>query len=93
MRTIRRTRAFKRDYRREKRGQYRQTIDEDLRRALELLVDDEIMPERYQDHSMRGDRGRERNCHIRPDLVLVYRKPNPDDLELVRLGSHNELRI
>ena len=93
MRTIRRTRAFKRDYRREKRSQYRQTLDAELQRVLELLVNDETMPEQYQDHSMRGDRGRERNCHIRPDLVLIYRKPNATNLDLVRLGSHSELGI
>ena len=30
-------------------------------------------------------------CHIRPDLILIYRKPDADRLELVRLGSHSEL--
>src|SRR5271169_4964771 len=29
--------------------------------------------------------------HIRPDLVLIYRKPDDESLELVRLGSHGEL--
>ncbi len=84
MRTIRRTRAFKRNYRREKRGQYRRTLDQDLPRALELLSNDEALPEQYQDHPMRGDRARERNCHIRPDLVLIYRKPNATDLSVCR---------
>ena len=42
---------------------------------------------------MRGDRGWERNCHIRPDLILIYRKPNATDLDLIRLGSHSELGI
>ncbi len=93
MRTIRRTGAFKRDYRREKRANYRQTLDQDLERVLLLLVADEPIPERYHDHPMRGNRGLERNCHIHPDLVLLYRKPNQTDLELVRLGSHSELGI
>ena len=93
MRTIRRTGAFKRDYRREKRGQYRQTLDEDLERVLLLLVADEPIPERYHDHRMRGNRGSERNCHIHPDLVLLYRKPDENYLDLVRLGSHSELGI
>ena len=93
MRTIRRTRGFKRDFRREKRGQYGRTLDQDLVRIVELLVNDELIPEQYQDHPMRGDRGRERNCHIHPDLVLIYRKPNDTGLELVRLGSHSELGI
>lgn len=34
-----------------------------------------------------------RDCHIRPDLVLIYRKPDEGTLELVRLGSHSELGL
>ena len=93
MRTIRRTNVFKRDYGREKRGQYRQTLDAELQRVLELLIVDATMPERYHDHPMRGNRVRERNCHIRPDLILLYRKPDTEHLDLIRLGSHSELGI
>ena len=32
-----------------------------------------------------------RDCHIKPDLLLIYRKPDARSLELVRLGSHSEL--
>lgn len=32
-----------------------------------------------------------RDCHIKPDLVLIYRKPDADTLELIRLGSHSTL--
>ena len=32
-----------------------------------------------------------RDCHIKPDLVLLYRKPDDAVLQLVRLGSHSEL--
>jgi mRNA interferase YafQ len=32
-----------------------------------------------------------RDCRIRPDLVLIYRKPSAETLELVRLGSHTDL--
>jgi mRNA interferase YafQ len=35
----------------------------------------------------------QRGCHIRPDLVLIYRKPDDASLELVRLGSHSELTL
>jgi addiction module RelE/StbE family toxin len=33
------------------------------------------------------------DCHISPDLVLIYRKPDDDSLELVRLGSRSELGL
>ena len=35
--------------------------------------------------------GRFRDCHVKPDLVLIYEKPDDDTLRLVRLGSHSEL--
>ncbi|MDJ1226006.1 type II toxin-antitoxin system mRNA interferase toxin, RelE/StbE family [Escherichia coli] len=30
-------------------------------------------------------------CHIKPDLLLIYRKSDADTLRLARLGSHSEL--
>jgi addiction module RelE/StbE family toxin len=32
-----------------------------------------------------------RECHIKPDLLLIYKKPNPNVLRLARLGSHSDL--
>ena len=34
-----------------------------------------------------------RDCHIKPDLVLIYSKPDNQTLRLVRLGSHVELEL
>ncbi|MCG6138919.1 MAG: type II toxin-antitoxin system YafQ family toxin [Nostoc sp. LLA-1] len=34
-----------------------------------------------------------RDCHIRPDLVLIYKKIGDDRLLLARLGSHSELNL
>ena len=93
MRTIRRTRTFRQDYRRENRGQHRETFDADLAQALELLAADLTLPERFQDHPMLRTRGRQRNCHVRPDLVLIYSKQSPEYLDLIRLGSHSQLGI
>jgi mRNA interferase YafQ len=31
------------------------------------------------------------SAHLRPDLLLIYRKPDAEVLQLVRLGSHSEL--
>ena len=91
MRKINHSRAFRRDYGREKRGQHGRNLDEQLDAALQLLAYDQPLPPRYRDHPMRGNRAGERNCHIRPDLVLIYTKPNPTDLNLIRLASHNDL--
>ena len=93
MRTIKRTGAFKRDYKRERKGQHRETLDQDLLTVVALLGGDETLPERNHDHALSGDWKDHRDCHIKPDLILIYRKPDDVWLELVRLGSHSELGL
>jgi len=93
MRTIRRTSAFKRDYKREKRGRHGKTLDDDLSKVVAILVANNVLPWRYRDHALVGDWSDHRDCHIRPDLILIYRKPDVEHLDLVRLGSHSELGL
>jgi mRNA interferase YafQ len=91
VRTIKRTSRFKKDYKREAKGRHRNTLDDDLRAVLTLLIADAPLPENLRDHTLSGDWADHRDCHIKPDLLLIYRKPDNDNLELVRLGSHSEL--
>lgn len=91
MRRIERTGAFRRDFKREKRGRHRSELEAMLSFAVSLLAEDKLLPERNRDHVLAGDWNDHRECHIKPDLLLIYRKPDPDVLQLVRLGSHNEL--
>ena len=93
MRTISYSHRFKRDYRREKSAVLGKKLDDLLREALELLVVDMALPARFVDHALTGEWKDHRDCHIRPDLILIYRKPTDDSLELVRLGSHSELGL
>ena len=93
MRTIERTSRFKRDYRREKSGLHGKTIDALLLAALDLLVVDTVLPRRYFDHRLSGDWEGFRDCHIKPDLVLIYEKPDAEILRLVRIGSHSEIGL
>jgi hypothetical protein len=37
--------------------------------------------------------GKEMKMILKPDLVLIYQKPDDETLRLVRLGSHSELGI
>lgn len=91
MRTIERTGKFKDDYKRVLKGRHRTTMDDDLRAVLTLLVNDQPLPARYKDHPLSSNWKGHRDCHIHPDLVLIYRKPDTETLQLVRLGSHSEL--
>jgi mRNA interferase YafQ len=91
MREIERTTKFKRDYRREARGQHRTTLDASLAAVLVPLANDEALAERYREHPLTGESAGFRDCHVKPDLVLIYEKPDDETLPLVRLGSHSEL--
>ncbi len=86
MRTVKYTNRFKRDYRREKSGQLGKKLDALLTGDVDLLAADTALPHRNVDHALTGEWVDHRDCHIRPDLVLIYRKPDGDTLELVRLG-------
>ena len=93
MRTIERTNQLKRDYKRELKGQHRATLEDDFRQVVGVLVSDQLLPERYHDHALTGNWKEFRDCHIKPDLVLIYQKPDDDRLVLARLGSHSELGL
>ena len=85
--------AFRRDYRREKSGRHGKRLDAELLETVTMLANDEPLPRRYFDHPLGGEWSDHRDCHIRPDLILIYRKPDDASLELVRLGSHSELGL
>jgi mRNA interferase YafQ len=55
MRTIERSTAFKRDYKRETKGQHRKTLNGDLAHVLTLLADDKPLEARYRDHDLSGN--------------------------------------
>ena len=42
---------------------------------------------------MKGEYNDCRDRYLRPDLVLVYRKRDPDVLELIRVATHAQLAI
>ena len=91
MRRIERTNAFLRDFKREKRGHHRRDLEAVLTVAVSLLADDTPLPERNRDHALGGDWRDHRECHLKPDLLLIDRKPDTDVLQLVGLGLHSEL--
>ncbi len=91
MRTISRTAKFKKDYRRETKGQHRATLDADLLAAISFLAKDQTLPERFHDHPLTGEYTNHRECHLKPDLLLIYKKPDEQTLRLVRIGSHSEV--
>ena len=88
MRKIEKATKFKADYKREIRTDA--ALMDLLKPILESLVNDQPLLEKYRDHGLNGRWKGYRDCHVKPDLVLIYKK-HQDLLSLVRLGSHAEL--
>ena len=49
-----------------------------------------ILDAKYVDHALIGNWHGFRDCHIKPDLVLIYRI-NETYLQLARIGTHNDV--
>lgn len=68
-------------------------LDRDLLALVKQLAADKSLSKKHCDHSLTGEWKDHRDCHIRPDLILIYRKSTSKILELVRLGSHSQLGL
>jgi mRNA interferase YafQ len=88
--TIDRSSGFKRDYRREFKT-YGKSLDGLLTGVLALLLADVPLPVNCKDHKLTGEWEGCREYHVKPDLLLIYEKPDEETLKLVRLASHMEL--
>jgi len=82
-----RTSSFKKDY--------KKLSNDDkkiLKEVVTLLANGEVLDKVYKDHSLIGNYLGCRECHLKPDLSLIYRINNDVlELALTRLGSHSKL--
>jgi mRNA interferase YafQ len=88
MRTIDRSTRFKRDYKRESRAGIGRPSMPIFCLSWRALATDTPLDPKYRDHDLSGDWAGYRDCHVKPDLVLIYAKPDDETLRL-RLGSHS----
>ena len=78
---------FRTDLNRVRRsGRYR---PKDVLDIIAKPANDEPLAERYRDHALGGWKDF-RDGHIKPDLMLIYLKPDDRIVQLVRIGSHSE---
>ncbi len=93
MRTIKRSTRFKKDFKRINANPINaKALDDRLNTALTLLSMDQPLPESFKDHDLIGNWIDFRECHLRPDLLLIYRLTRDGaTLQLARIGSHSEL--
>lgn len=90
-REIERSTAFRRDLKRVLSSPRHRDLSEELEAVLSALLEDRALPDANRDHSLSGDYAGYRECHIKPDLLLIYKKVGLETLRLARLGSHSEL--
>lgn len=65
-----------------------------LRDVLVMLLDSQMLPEKYRDHKLTGNFKGCRECHIEPNWLLIYEiDDNNLILKSIRTGSHNQLRL
>ena len=55
MRKIEPTTQFKRDYKREKKGKYREILETTFTDILKLLANDKPLPEKHRDHALSNN--------------------------------------
>ena len=88
MREIIQTTQFKKDFKKvASSGRYQK---KDVLNIVESLLDGRPLPSRVRDHALMNDWKDYRECHIKPDLLLIYKRTK-QHLILVRLGSHSDL--
>jgi mRNA interferase YafQ len=87
--TIVRSNRFLKDLRlAKKRGLDLSSLEE----VVNKLANQEKLDEKYHDHPLSGDYSDFRECHIKPDWLLVYTIDDEElELFLIRTGSHSDL--
>ena len=77
------------------RKQYKRLNQKDkeiTRKIINRLLNDEILETKYKDHKLVGEYAGFRECHIKPDLLLIYKKENKAlILVCIAIGSHSDL--
>ena len=89
MLSVRYSSKFKKDFKAIVRRGYNISLFETV---LGILREEKPLPERYNDHALKGDFLGHRECHITPDWLLIYEIADGElILYLTRTGTHSDL--
>ena len=89
MRDIIWTSKFKKDYKNAIKRNLNINLLDDM---IRILASGQELPNKYNDHTLRGNWNGFRECHILPDWLLIYAiEDNNLVLVLARTGSHSDL--
>lgn len=83
------TPRFKKEFKLMQKRGYDTSI---LKEVITKLANGEPLPERNKDHALSGDYKGCRECHIKPDWLLIYQVEDEElILYLMRTGTHSDL--
>lgn len=84
-----RTKDFERSYGKLKRSGIKEQVISDIRNVIDSLALGKSLPAKHQDHKLTGYFEGYRECHVRPNLLLIYQIDQGNlILALVDIGSH-----
>ena len=71
---------------------HRKNIIKALNDVIGMLAQEKSLEKKFCDHPLKGNWKESRECHVTPDLLLIYRvDKNQRELFLERFGSHSNL--
>ena len=82
-----RTKKFKKSFKKLRLKDNDEAIFIDV---VSKLLNGIALDKKYKDHFLKGNPDRYKECHLRPDLLLIYRVYR-DEVQLIEIGSHSEL--
>lgn len=85
--------SFTKDYKRDLKrlaNQPELLLSPEMVEVMHCLFNRKTLPEKYRDHPLTGNWQGFRDCHIKNDLVLIYRQTD-NEIIFVRLNSHSEV--
>ncbi len=85
-RKFRLTNSFKKDLRKH----HVALVSKEWIEIFSCLLNNTPIPRKYKDHALTGNWKGYRDCHVKPDLVLIY-KIDDDVIELHYLNTHSEI--
>jgi mRNA interferase YafQ len=91
MLTVKLDKRFKKDIQRDKKsGKFTDDDFNELKKVMTNLIDEIELDKKYLDHKLIGDFKGFKECHLKPNWLLVYKTDN-QDIKFARLGTHQQI--
>ena len=71
-----------------KRYKHNKPVLIELEKVIKFLINNEPIPRQYRDHALKGGFKGVRECHLKPDALLLYFVIENETLKLIDIGSH-----